>query len=98
MATLYTEIPHNFDAIRSHVIYDRTQVILELQSQCRYYFYDSCSFRKHAQLPHPEWLFAFFKKTDSIVVLTGCILMELGHFSGILEHTYIVSTPPAKAA
>ena len=89
MATLYTEIPHNFDEIRSYVICDRTQIIHELQSQSRYYLYDSCTFQKHAQLPHPEWLFAFFKKTEAIMVLTGCILMELGHLSGILEHTYI---------
>ncbi len=89
MATFYVETPHNFSDISSFVIYDRKQVVQELQCSKRYYFYDACAFRKHVHMIHPEWLFEYIQKTDGVVIITRCILMELGSLSGCLEQDYI---------
>lgn len=87
--TEYTETPLNFPHICPYIIYDRKEVIRELQRTCRYYFYDACAFRKHVHMPHPEWWFEFIRKTDGIVVITRCVLMELGSKKRKLEETYI---------
>ncbi|MGF0032325.1 hypothetical protein ACQRBN_05100 [Bariatricus sp. SGI.154] len=91
MATVYTDTPHNFDKIESFVIIDTSTIVAEIYRRKRCYFYDACSFRRHANLDarESECLLEYMKRQDGIVVITRCILMELASYSGILNQEYI---------
>lgn len=89
MATDYMEIPFNFDEICPYVIRGREAVCEIFRCSVRFYFYDTSSFRKHVHMQHPKWWFDYLKRTDGVVVISRCILMELGSLSGILEADYI---------
>lgn len=89
MATVYVETPRNYSAMEPYVLTDKKVVAEQISSAERLYFYDTCAFRKHAHLPHPEWLFSFIKRNKGTVVLTRCILMELASKSGILDGSYV---------
>lgn len=89
MATIYANPPRNIERLYPFTVHDKEQVIRELFHEQRYYFYDACSFRRHLHMLHPEWWFELIKRTDGVIVFTGCILMELASVSGKLEEDYI---------
>ena len=74
-----------------HVITDKETIISEILGKRKCYFYDTCSFRRHASLENnkEEYLFRYIKGQNGIVVITRCILMELASHSGILNQKYI---------
>lgn len=85
----YTEIPSNFDAIEPYVITEKEDVLKELIMSVKCYFYDACGFRKHIHMKHPEYFFEFIKKSQGIIVITRCILMELASLNGVLKEEYV---------
>lgn len=91
MATVYTDIPHNYEEIVSFVITDVKMIAAEIYGRKRCYFYDACSFRGHANLAAEEsnYLLEYIKRQDGIIIITRCILMELASHSGILNQEYI---------
>lgn len=89
MTGCYTETPHNFGAIEPYVITDKVQMIQEFLSCEKCFLYDTCSFRKHGQLSHPEYLFDFIRQYHSSVIIIRCVLMELASHSGTLDQEYI---------
>ena len=91
MATLYTETPANFSEIEPYVITDVRETVSQIYRKKKCFFYDTCSFRYHSGLEKDSarYLFKYVKKTDGIVIITRCILMELASLSGILNQQYI---------
>ena len=89
MATCYKETPLNFQDIEPYVIQDKEQIVRKIITAQRCYFYDTCSFRRHAHLPNPQYWFDYIKNDNGIVIITRCILMELASHSGILNSEYI---------
>lgn len=91
MATIYTEIPHNWNAIKNFVETDVEIISRLVFSFQKVFFYDTCSFRRHSNLDmeHMQFLLNYFKKHDSVIVVTRCILMELASHSGNLNLEYI---------
>ena len=89
MEAVYVENPHNFNVIEPYVIAAKEQLVQEIIIANQCYFYDACSFRKHAHMEHPEYVFDFIKKYDGVIIITRCILMELASHSGILNSEYI---------
>lgn len=91
MATVYTDTPHNFNEFASFVITDRSVIVTKFFEKKKCYFYDTCSFRRHANLSVEEeaYLLEYIKRQDGIIVITRCILMELASHSGILNQEYI---------
>lgn len=85
----YVVNPHNFNEIAQYVVVEKHIIKSEIINAKKCYFYDACSFRKHAHLKHPEYIFDFIKKFDGVIVITRCILMELASHSGILNSEYI---------
>lgn len=91
MATIYTDTPHNFYDIADYVITDNATIVSRIFEKKKCYFYDTCSFRKHANLEnkYTEYLFEYMKRQEGIIVITRCILMELASHSGLLNQEYI---------
>lgn len=91
MSAVYTDTPHNFNEIRSFVITDISGISAEIYGKKKCYFYDTCSFRRHANLTaeEAEYFLKYIKMQEGIVVITRCILMELASHSGILYQEYI---------
>lgn len=91
MATVYTEIPHNFSEIDSFVITETKVFVKDIFHNPKCFFYDACSFRRHANLGSEEvkYLLEYVKRQNGIIVLTRCILMELASHSGFLNQEYI---------
>ena len=91
MNVSYTDNPHNISEIISSVITVKDRIVKEILKSTRCYFYDTCSFRKHANLEdtHIKYLLRYMKEQNSVVVITRCILMELASHSGILNREYI---------
>lgn len=91
MVNVYTDIPYNFEEIAPFVTVETSAIVAEVYRKKRCYFYDTCSFRSHANLPdkEAEYLFQYIRSQDGIVIITRCILMELSSHSGILNPEYI---------
>ena len=89
MGESYLDNPHNFDQIETYVITEKGQVSREILMAGKCFFYDACSFRKHLHMRYPEYLFAFFKRQNGVVIVTRGILMELASHSGYLNPEYI---------
>lgn len=91
MASLYTEVPANFSEIESFVITDREEIVSEIYKKDKCFFYDTCSFRYHANLTpvNIEHLMAYIQRYNGIVILTRCILMELASLNHTLNAEYI---------
>lgn len=79
MATIYTEIPNNFNDIKPFVKSDVKEIINIFFHAERIVFYDACSFQRHSNLEDKErsTLINYFKKHGSIICITRCVLMEL---------------------
>lgn len=91
MAVSYTDNPQNMRAISDFVITEKEKIIAEIYGRSKCYFYDTCSFRRHANLDdtHAEYFLEYIKKQNGVVVITRCILMELASHSGMLNTEYI---------
>lgn len=91
MATVYTETPTNFADIDSYVITDKDQIVTTIYGKQKCYFYDTCSFRRHANLgkKEAEYFLKYIQQQDGIIIITRCILMELASCSGILNSEYV---------
>lgn len=91
MAAGYTDTPHNMEEITPYVIADKKIIAAEILRKQRCYFYDTCSFRRHANLnrEEAEYFLRYIKTQNGIVIITRCILMELSSHSGILNQAYV---------
>lgn len=91
MAVCYTDNPHNMSEITSYVTTETERIVAAILENPKCYFYDACSFRRHANLDdtHIEYLLRYMKNQNSVVVITRCILMELASHSGVLNQEYI---------
>lgn len=91
MATVYTDTPHNFAEIAPFVITDAKTSAVEIFRKKKCFFYDTCSFRRHANLDNGEakYLFEYMRVQNGIFIITRGILMELASYSGYLNREYI---------
>lgn len=91
MSVSYTDNPHNMSEISNYVTTEKEQIIAKIFRSAKCYFYDTCSFRRHANLDdaHLEYFFKYIKNQNGIVIITRCILMELASHSGVLNTEYI---------
>lgn len=91
MMEAYTEIPDNFDRITPFAETDPEEIKSIFFSCKRVAFYDACSFQRHSGLADRErkLLIAYFKKHDTAVFITRCILMELASDRHYLSREYI---------
>ncbi len=91
MADGYTETPQNITEIMPYVITNKETIVTEILRKQKCYFYDTCSFRRHANLENNEveYLLKYMKVQNGIVIITRCILMELASHSGALNQEYI---------
>ena len=89
MATNYTDCPQNIADIMQYVVIDKVQCAKKILMAQKCFFYDTCSFRYHSNMEHPEYLFEYIKRESGIVVITRTIIMELASASHSLNIEYI---------
>lgn len=91
MTVGYTDTPHNISEISPYVITEKEKIAAEIIGNPKCYFYDTCSFRRHANLngEQAEYFLRYIKNQNSVVIITRCILMELASYSGVLNQEYI---------
>ena len=89
MATVYIDTPHNFAMVETYVIFEKTKIISEILGARKCFFYDTCSFRKHANITNLDGFFSYLKHHEGIIIITQCVLMELASQSGELNEEYI---------
>lgn len=91
MAAGYTDTPYNMDEISPYVITDKETIAAEVLERQKCFFYDTCSFRKHANLnpEDAEYLLRYMAKMKGNIIITRCILMELASHSGMLNREYV---------
>ncbi|MCD8014059.1 MAG: hypothetical protein LUG99_12970 [Lachnospiraceae bacterium] len=87
----YTDIPLNIDEIMSFVVVDKEMISEHILEKRRCFFYDACSFRRHAKLKDPEnsYLLKYMEMQDAVFIITKTVLMELASHSGILNREYV---------
>lgn len=91
MSGYYTDNPRNISEIIPYVITEKESIIAEIFENSKCYFYDTCSFRRHANLDivQAEYFFKYIQSQQGIIIITRCILMELASYSGMLNQEYI---------
>ncbi len=91
MGTDYIEIPHNMEELAPYAVTSREKAVTEILGKEKCYFYDACSFRRHANLEpnEAEYLLRYIKSQNGIISITRCILMELASHSGVLCQEYV---------
>jgi len=91
MTAGYTDTPHNMAELTPYVITDKNTIVAEIMEKQKCYFYDTCSFRRHANLKYEEaeYLLNYIKSQNGIIVITRCILMELASLSVVLNQEYV---------
>lgn len=91
MSDKYTEIPENYCDAEAFLVTDLEQIVQEIIVSRKIFFYDTCSYRRHANLSVEGMnrIAAYYKKHDSILIITRCILMELASSSGVINEEYI---------
>lgn len=91
MANGYTDTPHNMAEIMPYVLADKKDIIQQIFEKEKCYFYDTCSFRRHANLGsnEAEYFFHYITEQNGLVIITRCILMELASISGVLNTEYV---------
>ncbi|MBQ4284257.1 MAG: hypothetical protein IJB96_10070 [Lachnospira sp.] len=91
MAEGYTDRPHNMSEITPYVITERDRIVQQIYTSNKCYFYDACSFRRHANLgsEENEYILKYIKSQSGIIIITRCILMELASNSGIINQEYV---------
>ena len=98
MESRYTQDPSNMDKIIPYIQMDKEVCIREIIQAKRCFFYDTCAFRKHANLPDASPILTFIKNEDAVVVITRTILMELASVSRTLNEEYILFLKKIKQA
>ena len=75
MSVSYTDHPHNMSEIASYVITEKEKIVAEIFGNSKCYFYDTCSFRRHANLDntHAAYFLRYIKNQNGVVVITRCI-------------------------
>lgn len=73
----YEDTPINFAELEPYVTIETEEIVRAVIQTEKCYFYDTCAFRNHAMVSHPEFIFEYIKKTGGIVVITRCIMIEL---------------------
>ena len=86
---MYTDTPLNYEDFSVYLITDMVHITKYLLADRTCFFYDTCTFLKHADLPTPDPVFFFIKRRNGIVIITGCILMELTSSNHELNPKYI---------
>ncbi|MBR4889211.1 MAG: hypothetical protein IKU17_08710 [Clostridia bacterium] len=91
MTEHYTENPENIQKITPYIIAEPCEMITQIFTDGICVCYDTCSFRRHANLDTDEALCIakYIKAKNGCVVLFRCILMELASHSGVLNQEYI---------
>lgn len=91
MGNGYTEVPENLSELLPLVLSDKKRIAEEIFRDRTCWFYDACSFRRHAQLSNAtaEALFTYIKENGGSVIITRSILMELASGNGIINCGYI---------
>ena len=91
MSTAYKVVPDNFEDINAFVITDKGQIISDIITKDSCWFYDTCSFRRHANLPKDavDILLGYIRKKNGVIIITRTILMELASSSGTINEEYI---------
>lgn len=89
MAYAYSEHPRNWNEIETYV--NQGNLTQELFRRKTCYFYDTCSFRYHANM---RWevsdkIFEFIRQHDGMVVILRSILMELSSMEKTLNTEYV---------
>ncbi len=89
MATVYSENPLNWDIIEKYV--NQKQLCNEIFLKKKCFFYDACSFRYHANLDNQVSgrIIDYISKEDGLIIITRCVLMELGSRSKKLNPEYV---------
>lgn len=77
MCRIYKDTPDNFTDIEPYIIINSEEVTKTIIRSEKCYFYDTCSFRKHMMIEHPESIFNYVKQTKGVIIITRCIIMEL---------------------
>ena len=87
----YTDNPHNMSEINSYVTTEKKEIVAVIYEKSKCYFYDTCSFRRHANLDdtYANYFFQYIKNQNGVVIITRCILMELASHSGMLDIEHI---------
>ena len=85
----YSEVPENWGNIAPYV--NRGSLVQNIFLSKKCFFYDTCSFRYHANLKEQdaEKILEYIRRQDGIIVITSCILMELASQSHSLEESYV---------
>ena len=87
MSTRYSEIPDNYDEIKSILITDYNEIEEAVFSASSCFFYDACSIQFHSNVNQiiQEKISNYFISKGGILLITKCVLMELGGLSHILQ-------------
>ena len=74
-----------------NLLTEKEKIVAEIFGNSKCYFYDTCSFRRHANLDntHAAYFLRYIKNQNGVVVITRCILMELASSSGVLNQEYV---------
>lgn len=85
----YSEVTENWGNIAPYV--NRGSLVQGIFLSKKCFFYDTCSFRYHANLKEQdaEKILEYIRQQDGIIVITRCILMELASQSHSLEECYV---------
>lgn len=87
----YEEIPNNFCEIESFVQTEIVNIKNIFFAAEKIFFYDTCSFQRHANLRDKgkKALTYYFKEQKVVLFITRCILMELASQQHILTQKYV---------
>ena len=85
MAAGYTDTPKNWSQLEPYVLVKKNRITDEIIRKKKCFFYDTCSFRVHANLGIEDaaHILEYVKMQGGIFVITRCILMELASHSGV---------------
>lgn len=91
MENSYTETPCNFSEIEPYVRTDIEEIAALLLGAEICWFYDACSFRRHANFreDHAAVLIDYIHKSKGVFVLTRGVLMELASKKQQLHSQYV---------
>ena len=87
MATIYSDVPDNLDALKKHALTGFSDYKTAIESAGLVVFYDTCAIQHHAGLSGrcQEKICGYLKNKNGIVIITNCVLMEL---SGDKHHIH----------
>lgn len=71
------DVPDNWSELAPYVITNQEDVVRHIISAEKCFFYDTCAFWNHINIPEPSPIFDYIRTQKGIVILTKMILMEL---------------------